>query len=86
MQVETDDFILSLTSVGVENDEQTEVITTEVSDLPPDLVNTDVTDLVSFDLLKLNHSFNVNLDFECTFFVGKQPFSMAWIRRSIGIK
>lgn len=53
MQVETDDFILSLTSVGVENDEQTEVITTEVSDLPPDLVNTDVADLVSFSLLKI---------------------------------
>lgn len=48
MQVETDDFILSLTSVNPETDEQTEVITTEVSDLPPDLVNTDVSDLVSF--------------------------------------
>ncbi len=48
MQVETDDFILSLTSGDVENDEQTEVVTTEVSDLPPDLVNTDVSDLVSF--------------------------------------
>ena len=53
MQVETDDFILSLTSVGVENDEQTEVITTEVSDLPADLVNTDVADLVSFPLSKI---------------------------------
>ena len=48
MKVETDDFILSLTSVGEENDEHTEVITTEVSDLPPDLVNTDVADLVSY--------------------------------------
>ncbi|XP_046457412.1 protein lin-54 homolog isoform X1 [Daphnia pulex] len=47
MQVETDDFILSLTSVGEENDEHTEVITTEVSDLPPDLVNTDVADLAN---------------------------------------
>lgn len=49
MQVETDDFILSLTSGDVENDEQTEVVTTEVSDLPPDLVNTDVSDLVNFN-------------------------------------
>lgn len=47
MQVETDDFILSLTSGDVGNDGQTEVVTTEVSDLPADLVNTDVTDLVS---------------------------------------
>lgn len=47
MQVETDDFILSLTSVNPETDEQTEVITTEVSDLPPDLVNTDVSDLAN---------------------------------------
>lgn len=47
MQVETDDFILSLTSDEVGNDGQAEVVTTEVSDLPSDLVNTDVSDLVS---------------------------------------
>lgn len=45
MQVETDDFILSLTSDDVHGDGQTEVVTT-VSDLPADLVNTDVSDLV----------------------------------------
>lgn len=46
MQVETDDFILSLTSEDVVSDEQTEVVTTEVSDLPPDLEHADVSDLV----------------------------------------
>lgn len=63
MQVETDDFILSLTSVNPETDEQTEVVTTEVSDLPPDLVNTDVSDLVSFcpfGFSYVNQTFRVN--------------------------
>jgi len=44
MQVEPEDFILSL---DVDSNENTEIVTTEVSELPPDLVNTDVSDLVN---------------------------------------
>jgi hypothetical protein len=48
MQVETDDFMLSLTSDDVNSNGPTEEITTheEVTDLPPDLVNADVSELV----------------------------------------
>jgi len=42
MQVEPEDFILSL---DVDSNENTEIVTTEVSELPPDLVNADVSDL-----------------------------------------
>lgn len=41
MQVEPEDFILSL---DVDSNENTEIVTTEVSELPPDLVNADVSD------------------------------------------
>ena len=44
MQVEPEDFILSL---DVDSNENTEIVTTEVSELPPDLVNADVSDLVN---------------------------------------
>lgn len=47
MQVETDDFIYSLTTGDVEGNEQTEIISTDQSGLPPDLVNADVSELVS---------------------------------------
>lgn len=44
MHVEPDDFILSFEG---DSDGQTEITTTEeVSDLPADLVNTDVSELV----------------------------------------
>ena len=52
MQVETDDFILSLTSGDeVDSNGQTEIVSTEASDLPADLVNTDVSELVNLNLL-----------------------------------
>ena len=46
MQCEPEDFILSL---DVDSNEATEIVTTEVSDLPPDLVNADVSDLVNIN-------------------------------------
>jgi len=42
MQVEPEDFILSL---NADSNETTEIVTTEVSELPQDLVNADVSDL-----------------------------------------
>lgn len=60
MQVETEDFILSLTSEDVGNCEQTNVETSEVSDLPPDLANTDVSDLVC----NIEQGFSPNLEFQ----------------------
>lgn len=47
MQVETDDFIYSLTAGDVDGNEQTEIVTADHSDIPADLVHTDVSDLVS---------------------------------------
>ena len=44
MQVEPEDFILSL---NADSNETTEIVTTEVSELPQDLVNADVSDLVN---------------------------------------
>jgi hypothetical protein len=52
MQVETDDFIYSLTAGDADGNEQTEIITTHHSGIPADLVHTDVSDIVS--ILQLN--------------------------------
>lgn len=74
MQVETDDFILSLTAGDdVDSNGQTEIVTTEVSDLPPDLVNTDVSELVSLlfffrkqcSFLLCTNSHNIRLAYIC---------------------
>ena len=57
MQVETDDFIYSLTAGDADGNEQTEIITSDHSGIPADLVHTDVSDLVSilqFNSLKIS--------------------------------